>query len=101
MKLVSELAACIAKCNHCFKSCLEESEVQMMAKCIKLDKECAEICSLALSLVSSDSEFVKAILKVCAEACEKCGQECKKHAYPHCQECAKACESCAAVCRAY
>lgn len=100
-KLVSELAACQAMCNYCFKSCLEEADVKMMVKCIKLDKECAEICGLALSLVASGSEFIKQILDLCAKACEKCGEECKKHHNEHCQECAKTCDACAKACRSY
>lgn len=32
-----------AECNHCATACLEEQDVAMLAKCIKLDIDCAEI----------------------------------------------------------
>lgn len=99
--LINELAECQAACNFCFNACLEEADVQMMTRCIKLDKDCSEICGLALSLVASDSEFSEDILELCIAACEACAEECKKHNYEHCQECAKACQKCAEACRNY
>ncbi len=99
--LVQALAECHAACNHCFNSCLEEKDVHMMTNCIKQDKECAEVCIMASSLVASNSGLTKEILHLCISACEMCANECKKHHYDHCQECAKACSECAEACRAY
>ena len=97
--LIERLSICQAKCNYCFNACLKEEDVKMMVRCIKLDKECAEICSITLSQIASDSEFKREILQLCAKACEECANECKKHSYPHCQKCAAACEECAEACR--
>jgi hypothetical protein len=100
-ELVRVLAECHAACNYCFNACLEERDIQMMTKCIKQDKECAEICILTSSLVASNSNYSKEILELCMEACETCAAECGKHHYDHCQACAKACNKCAEVCKAY
>lgn len=101
MYLTGVLANCQAMCNYCFDACLHEEDVKMMTKCIKLDKECAEICNLALSLLASNSSFTKEVLQLCITACTKCGEECKKHQNEHCQKCAKACEDCAEACKSY
>jgi len=101
LELVNTLAECQAMCNYCFNACLGEKDVHMMVKCIKLDKECSEICGLTISSVSSDSSLAKEILKVCAKACQACADECKKHQVSHCQECAKACQKCADACKAF
>lgn len=97
--LISDLVDCQAACNHCFNSCLEENDVKMMAHCIKLDRDCSEVCGAALTFVASESAFTKKILKLCAEICEACEKECSKHPYDHCRDCAKACRKCAEACR--
>lgn len=99
--LIEKLCECQAMCKYCFNACLEEDNVQMMTRCIKLDVECAEICGLAISSVSYEGGFTPGILKICAEACRKCAEECRKHQYIHCLECAKACEECAKACETY
>ncbi len=97
------LNACIAACNHCASACLEEQEVAMLARCIKTDIDCAEICSLTAAFVARDSEFSEKLLVECAAICDACAEECEKHAkmgMRHCEECARACRECADACRA-
>lgn len=90
--------ACYA-CDHCAVSCLDESDVKNMTRCIKLDMDCAQICRLAASYMARGSEFAQTICQVCADLCEACGQECAKHQMDHCQRCAQACRKCAEACR--
>ena len=72
----------------------------MMAKCIALDIDCAQLCALASALMARDSTCAKALCAVCADACQACGEECGKHHHmAHCQACAEACRACAAACR--
>ena len=91
--------SCALACNHCVASCLQEQDVKMMARCIALDMDCAQICTLAAAAMARDSEHAKAICAVCADICQSCGEECAKHAMEHCQECAKACHRCVKECR--
>lgn len=102
----SEYQSCIAACNtcadtcdHCATACLEEADVKKMARCISLDIDCAAICRLAAGAMSRGSEMAKQICRLCAEICEACGKECRKHDNPHCKECAEACLRCAEECR--
>ncbi|WP_276133703.1 four-helix bundle copper-binding protein [Polluticoccus soli] len=72
----------------------------MLGRCIRLDLDCAKICEAALGYVSRRSEFTSAVIKLCAEICLACSQECRKHSHQmeHCKRCADACEACAAAC---
>lgn len=90
--------ACAAACDHCAVSCLQEQDVKMMARCIALDMDCAQICRMASAYMARGSEFVKAICQLCADICQTCGNECAKHQFSHCQECAQACQRCAEEC---
>jgi len=51
----------------------------MMARCIELDRDGADICSLAAQFMSRGSKFAGKICALCAEICQACGDECAKH----------------------
>lgn len=101
----SQYQACIEACSNCAivcqtcaTACLHEDNVKMMARCIALDMDCADICAMATAAMARNSEFAKEICKLCATICRACGEECGKHEHDHCQECAKACMACAEAC---
>ncbi|HEX7449958.1 MAG TPA: four-helix bundle copper-binding protein [Pirellulales bacterium] len=90
---------CAQECEHCASACLDEHEVGMLAECIRLDRDCAEVCLSALAMMSRGSRFATEVCRVCAEICDACGEECAKHDHEHCQRCAEACRHCADECR--
>ena len=99
--LLTALNKCAAECSHCATACLNEQDVRMLSRCIKLDIDCADICRLTASYVARSSEHANHLLKECAEICEACAQECEKHAahgMEHCRTCAQACRHCAEEC---
>ncbi len=98
-ELLKVLHECMTECNHCFDACLKEDDVKMMAECIRLDRECADICGYLEQAISRNSPFVKELAQVCATICEACGNECKQHDHEHCQRCAEACFKCAEACK--
>lgn len=74
----------------------------MLSKCIKIDIDCAEICSLTASLLARVSEHGNHLVKESMEVCNACAEECDKHAemgMEHCRMCAEACRACADACR--
>lgn len=98
--------SCIDACNACADSsdmcstaCLKEDDVKMMARCIALDMDCAQICRVAAGFMARGSEFASAFCQLCAQVCQTCGDECGKHQMQHCQDCAAACRRCAEECR--
>lgn len=91
--------ACANACDFCAVSCLKEDDVKMMARCIALDMDCAQICRMAAAYMARGSEFARALCRICADVCDACGDECAKFQMSHCQECARACRRCADECR--
>jgi hypothetical protein len=89
---------CAQACENCADRCLSEPHVGHMVECIRLDRDCAEICWLAAGFMSRHSHFANDLCRVCAEICEACAAECKKHETDHCQRCAEACRTCAEEC---
>jgi len=91
---------CITACTACETACLAEKTTDM-THMIALDRDCADICALAVKLMSRESEFSKQACALCAIICDACAKSCDMHAkkFEHCRLCAEACRSCAAECR--
>jgi hypothetical protein len=99
-ELVEVLLACAAECNRCMAECLNEEDVSMMARCIELNVDCADICTTTAGFVARNSESTDTLLEICAEVCRACGEECSKHESEHCRDCADLCMECADACSA-
>ncbi|PLR95029.1 four-helix bundle copper-binding protein [Bacillus sp. T33-2] len=97
--VIEALHECMVACNHCYNACLEEEDVKMMANCIRLDRECADICAFLEQALVRGTPFAAELAAVCAKICEACGNECNKHVHEHCKKCAEACFKCADACR--
>jgi hypothetical protein len=97
---ISACNRCADACDHCSSACLREEDVAEMARCIRLDMDCAALCRLAAGAMARDSECAGAICAVCAQICDMCGEECDRHPHDHCRQCAQACKDCAESCRA-
>lgn len=98
-QLSQTLHECVEACNHCYYACLKEEDVKMMAECIRLDRECAEICAFLEHALTRSTSFAPDLAKVCSRICEACGSECQKYEHNHCQKCAEACFKCAKACK--
>ncbi|MFS2189122.1 four-helix bundle copper-binding protein [Mucilaginibacter sp. P25] len=99
--IIQKLLDCALACEHCATACLHEEDVKMMANCISLDRDCADICVQGARLLQRDSVIAHQYLVLCEEICRLCAAECGKHQHDHCQECAKACIDCAEACHAH
>ena len=99
--ILAALAHCIAACEFCSDACLDEDDVKMMVPCIRLDRDCADICRLTAAYIARNSPHAPHVMRECIEICQKCHDECAKHQHDHCQACAKACQECLDACRAY
>lgn len=90
--------ACALACDRCAAACLAEPDPAAMARCIRMDLDCAQLCRLLASLLARDSENATLIAEDCAEVCERCADECERHAHmDHCRACAQACRRAASV----
>lgn len=86
-------------CNFSYVSSLKEYDLESLRESMRLDRECADICSYAIQAMTRQSPFVDGILRLCAEICEACADKCSKTVHSHCQECIAACRRCAEACR--
>jgi uncharacterized membrane protein len=100
--LVQAAAECVYTCTTCADACLEEDDPTTRRQCIRLNLDCAEICSVTARLIArpgaQDQELLRAQLEACATACRACADECERHADEHCRICAEACRACAEAC---
>lgn len=100
-ELLNTLSECINHCNHCADACLDEENVKMMVKCIRLDRTCATVCAALADVLATSHKDVQGLVDYCERICRQCGEECGRHENEHCQKCAEACRRCAEACRSY
>jgi hypothetical protein len=107
------IVACIDACSHCAQACtacadasLAEAEVQTLIRCIRLDLDCADICSATTRVLTRQTAFdatlAHSLLQACATICRTCGDECEHHGahgMEHCRICAEACRRCEQACQ--
>jgi hypothetical protein len=98
-KCIDTCYSCAETCDVCASSCLGEQDVKMLARCIRLDNDCAMICRAAATYMARGSEFARQVCSLCADICNACADECEKHKHmEHCKKCAAACRTCAGEC---
>lgn len=103
--VIDELTTCAQACTACADACLSEDNVAMLAKCIRTDLDCADICTATARVLSRhtgyDAGISRSLLDACVTACRSCGDECERHAgtHEHCRICAEACRACERACR--
>lgn len=100
-KLIHAIGNCINHCNYCADACMDEDDVKMMVKCIRLDRVCAEVCSTLSQILAVNFYEERDMVKYCIKVCNMCADECEKHDAQHCQDCAVACRNCVSECEAF
>jgi hypothetical protein len=98
--------ACAQACTACADACLSEDMVKELAKYIRTDLDCADVCLATGQVLSRhtgyDANLTRSVLQACATSCKSCGDECERHAHmhEHCRLCAEACRRCEQACNA-
>lgn len=101
---IDECLACAQACISCADACVAEPRVEMLRQCIRLDLDCADICTavgaLATRRTGSNEMVLRQALQLCEAACIACAEECERHAsqHQHCQICAQRCRGCQEAC---
>ncbi|MDQ3192498.1 MAG: four-helix bundle copper-binding protein [Bacteroidota bacterium] len=97
--LVEMINKCASECDYCASACLNEENVKHLAKCIKMNLLCADICRTTAIFIARETEHAEHIIKECTEICELCAKECAKHETEHCKKCSEVCSNCADQCK--
>jgi len=96
---------CEQTCTACADACLSEKMVSDLAKCIRTNLDCADVCATTGRVLSRhtgyDAHITRAILEACIQACRSCGDVCSDHSsmHEHCRVCAESCRTCEQACR--
>ena len=109
---VDALAKCIDACFECHQACvacadacLGEKEVAMLARCIRLTVDCADVCETTGRLLSRqyepDFDVLRQALALVELAAGSCADECEQHAgeHEHCRICGESCRRCEEACQ--
>ena len=107
VRCIEACADCSQACTQCADDCLsEQGELATLAKCIRLNLDCADVCAATGRVLSRQTEYdanvTRAIVTACAAACKACGDECAQHGehgMEHCTVCAEQCRRCEQVCQ--
>lgn len=97
-ELQQRLINCAIVSESCETACLNEDNITLLARCIELTRDCADICMLGARIVQRESEIEEEYRKLIVSMCLMCAEECRKHAHEHCRICAEECEACAQAC---
>jgi hypothetical protein len=96
---ITACQTCAVECEHCATACLQKPDVTARIRCIQLQRDCADICFMAVAFMARGSNYAKQICALCADICDACGAECARFKDDHCQRCVEECRRCAAECR--
>ena len=96
--------SCAQMCEACSNDMIgmeHHDHSDLMTRCIRLCRDCADICVLAAKFISRSSLRAESLCRLCAEICDECAEVCKRHAPHHalCGPCAEECRRCADLCR--
>ena len=104
IEALTSLAHCQQVCLSCADACLEEESIDELRSCIRMNLECAAICSATAESILRQTEgshtIAHAQLHACALACQACADICALHGehHEHCRICAKHCRNCQEKC---
>jgi hypothetical protein len=95
----------VESCTTCADACLSEQDIARFVACIRLNLDCAQVCTATGAIVSrankaGNRQLLEAQLTTCIAFCRACARECEHHAdvHKHCRVCADACLACAEAC---
>jgi hypothetical protein len=90
---------CVQACNECFDVCCNSAQSPEYSACLKLLRDCADVCSLVSQLIARNSVNSRFLSSICANICDACAKVCERCQDPCCQKCAEVCRLCADACR--
>ncbi|GAA1771310.1 MULTISPECIES: four-helix bundle copper-binding protein [Streptomonospora] len=102
---VERLAACAQSCTACADACLGEADAAALVGCVRLNLDCADVCSAAERVLTRrtepDPEVHRGLLEAAVLATGACARECERHSerHEHCRLCADRCRLAEDACR--
>src|SRR5262245_22121061 len=74
---------CVEICTACADACLAESRIESLTSCIRLNLDCAAVCSATGSIMArankrGNRQPLEAQLTTCIAFCSACAGECER-----------------------
>jgi hypothetical protein len=91
---------CSISCTACADECLDEPDIALLRRCVRLNLDCADVCGTAARLLSRrgdpDLPTLRAQLESCVDIASRCASENQKHAddFEYCKLTAEMCLAC-------
>src|ERR1043165_7858318 len=92
---------CVASCTACADECLGQADMALLLRCIRLNLDCADVCTTIARLLSRRQQpelsTLRALLEAGTTICAATANEAQKHAekHEHCRLSAEICLACA------
>lgn len=101
--LIDLALKCVNRGEVCTDHCLAmlSKGDTSLKDCIRTVAAMMPLCEGLAKLAAQNSPRLPALAKLCADVCEDCEKECKKHAEHHavCKACADSCRECIDACK--
>ena len=102
--LLNATSDCVVNGQVCLAHCLVllgEGD-NSLAGCSKAVSQMLALCAALQNLASQESALVPDLAKVALQGCQRCANECRKHADQHaeCRACMDSCNNCIKQCEA-
>ncbi|HJW62708.1 MAG TPA: hypothetical protein VJ849_04360, partial [Actinomycetes bacterium] len=78
---IDALSDCAQACTACADDCLSEETVAELTKCIRLNLDCADVCTATLRVVSRQSDYDANLTRPLLEACVATAIELSRRTY--------------------
>jgi hypothetical protein len=104
IRCIEVCMVCSQACAACADACLGEDGRADLVHCIRLDLDCADVCTTTSRMLSRHQHpsllLVRRQLELTILAAALCAEACEEHAgHEHCRACAESCRHCERVCR--
>ena len=101
--LIKSAADCQVTGDACVAHCLTaiQGGDTTLAACLRSVTEMQALCAATMKLAALDAASAPKLIALCAEVCEACEKECRKHEKHHatCKACAESCATCVKECK--
>lgn len=101
--LIDTALTCVNRGNVCLQHCIKRLSTgdTSLKDCIRTVSAMLPLCEALARFGALEASRLKDFAKVCADVCDDCEKECRKHEQHHveCKNCAQSCAACSKECR--
>ena len=101
--LIDAALTCVNRGDVCLQHCIKllSTGDTSLKDCIRTVSAMLPLCETLARYGALEAPRLKELAKLCADVCDDCEKECRKHEQHHveCKNCAQSCAACSKECR--